>query len=144
MVTGTPMALPNWKLHKIVENLDAEIVLEETCTGTRYFENEVSTDGNTVDDLIDNLAIRYMDINCACFTPNEGRVEDILKYADEYNVDGVIYYNLSFCHTYSIEHEKISKVLKEKNIPLLKIETDYSEEDEGQIKTRVEAFLDMI
>ncbi|HPP31587.1 MAG TPA: double-cubane-cluster-containing anaerobic reductase [Soehngenia sp.] len=144
MVTGTPMALPNWKLHKIVENLDAEIVLEETCTGTRYFEDEVSTDGNTVDDLIDNLAIRYMDINCACFTPNEGRVEDILKYADEYNVDGVIYYNLSFCHTYSIEHEKISKVLKEKNIPLLKIETDYSEEDEGQIKTRVEAFLEMI
>ncbi|MDF5361724.1 2-hydroxyacyl-CoA dehydratase family protein, partial [Vibrio parahaemolyticus] len=140
----TPMALPNWKLHKIVENLDAEIVLEETCTGTRYFENEVSTDGNTVDDLIDNLAIRYMDINCACFTPNEGRVEDILKYADEYNVDGVIYYNLSFCHTYSIEHERVSKVLKEKNIPLLKIETDYSEEDEGQIKTRVEAFLEMI
>lgn len=144
MVTGTPMALPNWKLHKIVESLDAEIVVEETCTGTRYFENEVSTDGNTVDDLIDNLAIRYMDINCACFTPNEGRVEDILKYADEYNVDGVIYYNLSFCHTYSIEHERVSKVLKEKNIPLLKIETDYSEEDEGQIKTRVEAFLEMI
>lgn len=144
MVTGTPMALPNWKLHSIVEGLNAEIVVEETCTGTRYFENEVSTEGDTIDELVRNMAERYMDINCACFTPNEGRTEDIVKYAEEYNIDGVIYYNLSFCHTYAIEYEKIEKVLKEKDIPLLKIETDYSEEDTGQIKTRVEAFLEMI
>ncbi|QQY79278.1 benzoyl-CoA reductase/2-hydroxyglutaryl-CoA dehydratase subunit BcrC/BadD/HgdB [Keratinibaculum paraultunense] len=144
MVTGTPMALPNWKLHSIVEGLNAEIVVEETCTGTRYFENEVSTEGDTIDELVRNMAERYMDINCACFTPNEGRVEDIIKYVDEYNVDGVIYYNLSFCHTYAIEYEKIAKALKEEDIPLLKIETDYSEEDTGQIKTRVEAFLEMI
>lgn len=144
MVTGTPMALPNWKLHSIVEGLNAEIVVEETCTGTRYFENEVSIEGDTIDELVRNMAERYMDINCACFTPNEGRTEDIVKYAEEYNIDGVIYYNLSFCHTYAIEYEKIEKVLKEKDIPLLKIETDYSEEDTGQIKTRVEAFLEMI
>ena len=144
MVTGTPMAVPNWKLHSIVESLDAEIVVEETCTGTRYFEGEVSTEGDTIDDLIDNLADRYMNINCACFIPNEGRVEDIVRYAEEYNVDGVIYYNLSFCHTYAIEYKKVEKALKEKNIPILNIETDYSEEDSGQIKTRVEAFLEMI
>jgi benzoyl-CoA reductase/2-hydroxyglutaryl-CoA dehydratase subunit BcrC/BadD/HgdB len=144
MVTGTPMAIPNWKLHSIVESLDAEIVVEETCTGTRYFEGEVSTEGDTIDDLLNNLADRYMNINCACFTPNEGRTEDIIRYAEEYNVDGVIYYNLSFCHTYAIEYKKVEKALKEKNIPMLNIETDYSEEDAGQIKTRVEAFLEMI
>lgn len=144
MVTGTPMAIPNWKLHHIIENLDAQIVVEETCTGTRYFENEVSEDGETIDDLIRNIAERYMKINCACFTPNEGRVEDIIRLAEEYKVDGVVYYNLSFCQPYSVEYKMVEKALKDKNIPLILIETDYSTEDVGQIKTRIEAFLEMI
>lgn len=144
LVTGTPMALPNWKLHSIVESLNAEIVVEETCTGTRYFENEVSAEGDTIDELVKNMAQRYMDINCACFTPNDGRADDIIRYAKEYNIDGVISCNLSFCHTYAIEHEKVAKALKENDIPVLLIETDYSEEDTGQMKTRIEAFLEMI
>jgi len=144
MITGTPMAVPNWKLHSIIESLDAQIVVEETCTGTRYFENEVSEEGETMEDLIKNLADRYLKINCACFTPNEGRVDDIIRYASEYSVDGVIDSNLSFCHTYSVEHGTVDQALKEKNIPVMHIETDYSSEDSGQIKTRVEAFLEMI
>lgn len=144
MITGTPMAIPNWKMHSIIESLNAEIVVEETCTGTRYFENLVSEDAHNIEELIDNIARRYMGVNCACFTPNTGRVEDIIKYAKEYNVDGVIYYNLAFCQTYSIEYKKVEEALKNENIPILLIETDYSEEDSGQIKTRVEAFLEMI
>ncbi len=144
MITGTPMAIPNWKMHSIIEGLDAQIVVEETCTGTRYFENEVSIEGETVENLIKNLADRYLNINCACFTPNDGRIDDILRYVDEYKVDGVVYYNLSFCHTYSVEYKRVEKVLKERNIPVIMIETDYSTEDSGQIKTRVEAFLEMI
>lgn len=144
MITGTPMAIPNWKMHSIIEGLDAQIVVEETCTGTRYFENEVSTEGETVEKLIKNLADRYLNINCACFTPNDGRIDDILRYVDEYKVDGVVYYNLSFCHTYSVEYNRVEKALKERNIPVIMIETDYSTEDSGQIKTRVEAFLEMI
>jgi benzoyl-CoA reductase/2-hydroxyglutaryl-CoA dehydratase subunit BcrC/BadD/HgdB len=144
MITGTPMAIPNWKMHSIVESLNAEIVVEETCTGTRYFENEVSDEGNSIEELVKNLADRYLQINCACFTPNEGRCEDILKYTDQYKIDGVLYYNLSFCHTYSVEYGKVEKALKDKGIPVMMIETDYSTEDSGQIKTRVEAFLEMI
>lgn len=144
MITGTPMAIPNWKLHSIIEDLNAEVVVEETCTGTRYFENEVSIVGDTMEDMIKNLADRYLNINCACFTPNDGRIEDVLKYANEYKVDGVINYNLSFCHTYAIEYGRVEKALKENNIPIIMIETDYSSQDTGQIKTRVEAFLEMI
>ncbi|QAT61510.1 2-hydroxyacyl-CoA dehydratase [Acidilutibacter cellobiosedens] len=144
MITGTPMSVPNWKIHHIIEGLNAEIVVEETCTGTRYFEKEVFDEGDTIDDLVRNIAERYMNINCACFTPNNDRIDDIIKYAEEYNADGVIYCNLSFCHTYAIEYGKLEKALKENNIPLINIETDYSEEDVGQIRTRVEAFLEMI
>lgn len=144
MITGTPMALPNWKLHDIIENLPAEVVVEETCTGTRYFENEVSEEGENIEDLIKNLADRYLNINCACFTPNTGRVDDIKRYAEEYKVDGIIYSNLSFCHTYAIEYNSVEKALKEAGIPIMNIETDYSTEDVGQIKTRIEAFLEML
>ncbi|MHB9943510.1 3-hydroxyacyl-ACP dehydratase [Clostridium sporogenes] len=144
LITGTPMALPNWKLHSIIESLDAEVVVEETCTGTRYFEGEVSEEGETLEELIKNLADRYLNINCACFTPNTGRINDIIKYTKEYGADGVIDTNLSFCHTYAVEHRDVEANLKEKNIPIMHIETDYSTEDSGQIKTRVEAFLEMI
>ena len=95
-------------------------------------------------DLITNLADRYLNINCACFTPNEGRIDDILRYVKEYNIDGVVYSNLSFCHTYSVEYNRVEKALKEAGIPMINIETDYSIEDSGQIKTRVEAFIEMI
>lgn len=107
LITGTPMALPNWKLHSIIESLDAEVVVEETCTGTRYFEGEVSEEGEILEELIKNLADRYLNINCACFTPNTGRIDDIIKYTKEYEADGVIDTNLSFCHTYAVEHRDV-------------------------------------
>lgn len=144
LITGTPMAIPNWKMHSIIESLNAEIVVEETCTGTRYFENFVDEDGKDMDQLIENIARRYMKVNCACFTPNKGRVEDIIKYVKDYKADGVIYYNLSFCQTYSVEYKKAEEALNNENIPVMFIETDYSEEDSGQIKTRVEAFIEML
>lgn len=144
LITGTPMAIPNWKMHSIIESLNAEIVVEETCTGTRYFENYVDENAKDMDELIENIARRYMKVNCACFTPNTKRVEDIIKYVKEYKADGVIYYNLSFCHTYSVEYKKVEEALNKENIPVMFIETDYSEEDSGQIKTRVEAFIEML
>ena len=90
MLTGTPLAIPNWKLHNIIETSGGVVVCEEMCTGTRYFENLVDETKETVDDQIQALAERYMKINCACFTPNEGRIDDILRLAKEYKVDGIV------------------------------------------------------
>ena len=67
-----------------------------------------------------------------------------MRLAKEYKADGVIHYNLQFCHTYANEAVKMEKTLAKENIPLLRIETDYSDEDAGQLKTRIEAFLEMI
>ncbi len=96
MLTGTPLAVPNWKLHNIIETSGAVVVCEEMCTGTRYFENLVDETKTTVDEQIDALANRYMGINCACFTPNTARIDDIIRLAKEYKVDGVIDVNLKF------------------------------------------------
>ena len=144
MLTGTPLAIPNWKIHNIVETSGAAVVCEEMCTGTRYFERLVDETKETQDDQIQALAERYMGINCACSTPNTARIDDILRLAKEYKVDGVIDVNLKFCSLYDTEGYSVEKALKEAGIPVLGIETDYVDSDAEQLRTRISAFLEML
>lgn len=144
LFTGTPMAVPNWKLHHIVETSGAAVVAEETCTGTRYFENLVDETKTSIDDMIMSLAERYMSINCACFTPNSGRIDDIKRLVEEYKADGVIDINLKFCSLYDIEGYTVEKALKEAGIPVLGIETDYNDQDSQQLRTRIGAFVEIL
>ncbi|MGE5678215.1 MAG: double-cubane-cluster-containing anaerobic reductase, partial [Pseudomonadota bacterium] len=144
MITGTPMAIPNWKMHHLIEESGAVVVCEETCTGTRYFEKPVDENQTTMEGMIKALADRYLNINCACFTPNTEREEDVIRLAKEYGADGVIYCSLQFCHSYNIEYRQVERALKEAGIPVMFIETDYSNEDTGQLQTRIEAFLEML
>lgn len=144
MITGTPMAIPNWKLHHLIETSGAAVVVEEMCTGTRYFENLVDESQATLEGQIRALAERYMKINCACFTPNPGRIDDILRLAKEYKVDGIIDANLKFCGLYSTESYNVQNALKEAGIPVMHLETDYSEQDAEQLRTRIEAFIEML
>lgn len=144
LLTGTPLAIPNWKVHNIIETSGAVVVCEEMCTGTRYFEREVDESKETVEEQIEALAERYMGINCACFTPNAGRIDDIVRLAKEYKVDGVIDLNLKFCNLYDTEGYKVEKALKEAGIPVLGIETDYTDSDAQQLRTRISAFIEML
>ena len=139
MLTGTPMASPNWKIHNIVETSGGAVVCEEMCTGTRYFEKQVDESGQTIDEEIQALANRYMNINCACFTPNTGRIDDILRLAKEYKVDGIIDINLKFCNLYDTEGYLVEKAMNEAGIPVLGIETDYTDSDAQQLRTRISA-----
>lgn len=144
LISGSPMAIPNWKLHHIIESAGAVVVCEESCTGTRFFSDLVESTGDGLDEQMNAVANRYMNIHCACFTPNDERVDDIVRLAKEYQVDGVVHYNLQFCHTYATEAVRVEKRLEDEGIPLLRIETDYSDEDTGQLKNRIDAFLEMI
>ena len=87
---------------------------------------------------------RYMQIDCACFTPNLERVDRIVNLARDFQVNRVIHCSIQFCTPYSVEAYKVEKALQKKGIPFLKIESDYGMEDVGQLKTRVEAFLEMM
>ena len=144
LLTGTPLAVPNWKLHHIIETSGGAVVAEEMCTGTRYFENLVEEGLGTLDEQYMALSKRYMKNNCACFTPNPGRVEDILRLAKEYHVDGVIDVNLKFCCLYDTEGYSVERALKEAGIPVLGIETDYDDGDSEQLRTRIGAFVEML
>ena len=69
MLSGCPMAVPNWKLPYVVESAGAVIVGEESCIGTRNSRDLTDESGTTLEAMIDAIADRYMKIDCACFTP---------------------------------------------------------------------------
>ena len=138
------MAIPNWKLHRILEDSGAVVVGEESCTGTRYFSPALAANDGSLDAQLAAIADRQLETHCACFTPNDERIDDIRTLAGGWAVDGVVHYNLQFCHTFANEAVKVEKALAKDDIPLLRIETDYGDEDMGQLKTRVDAFLEMI
>ena len=144
LLAGTPLAIPNWKLHNIVETTGGAVVCEEMCTGTRYFENLVEEGRDTFEGQVEALAERYMNINCACFTPNEARIDDIKRLVKEYDIDGVIDVNLKFCNLYDTEGFLVERALKEAGIPVIGIETDYTDADAQQLRTRIGAFIEML
>jgi benzoyl-CoA reductase/2-hydroxyglutaryl-CoA dehydratase subunit BcrC/BadD/HgdB len=140
LLSGCPMASGNTKVPEIVEERGGVIVAEESCTGTRSFWEPV----DEKKEPWAAIAERYIHIPCSCMTPNERRVDHILELAERFRVDGVVYYTLQNCHGYNIEKYQVHQALKKKKIPLLAIETDYGDSDREQIRTRVDAFLEMI
>lgn len=144
MLSGCPMAVPNWKLPYIVESSGAIIVGEESCIGTRNIRDLTDESGEDLASMMDAIVDRYMRIDCACFTPNAERLDHIVEMAKELGVAGVVHYALSFCQPYAMESYKVEKALKAAGIPMLSIETDYGMEDVEQLKTRVEAFVEMV
>jgi benzoyl-CoA reductase/2-hydroxyglutaryl-CoA dehydratase subunit BcrC/BadD/HgdB len=144
LMSGCPMAVPNWKIPMIVESSGAVIVGEESCVGERGTQWFTEDKSETVAGLLDNITERYFKIDCAVFTPNPSRIEHVKEMYKKYNARGVIHYSLQFCHPYIVESGPAEAELEKSDMPVLRIETDYSQEDAGQLKTRVEAFFERI
>ena len=117
---------------------------EESCIGTRNIRDLVDESGDTLEEMLDALVDRYMRIDCACFTPNQERLHNVVSMAKELEVKGVIHFALNFCQPYAMRGFEVGRALEAAGIPMLSLETDYSMEDVEQLKTRVEAFLEMV
>lgn len=144
LITGCPMALPNWKVPHLIEASGGMVVAEESCIGSRYFEPLAGHSDGTLEGQLRAIARRQLDTHCASFTPNEERIEDILRLAKDYAVDGVVQYTLQFCHTFALEAVKVERALRAAGIKSLSLETDYSPQDSEQLRLRIEAFLEML
>jgi len=145
LLTGSPILFPNWKVPNLIESFGGIIVTDEFCTSNRYIYDLVAIDELSVPELLMAVADRYLlPCSCPCFTPNDDRMKKVLQMIEDFKVDGVIYHILSGCHLYEIEAYKFEKRLREMNTPFLKIVTDYGPEDYGQLRTRIEAFLESI
>ena len=144
LISGCPMAVPNWKLPWIIETSGAVFVGEESCVGERGTRNLTDDSAGTVDELMEAIVDRYFKVDCAIFTPNPDRLNHIEEMVKTFKADGVIHYGLQFCQPYLMESMSVEKSLEAKDIPMLRIETDYSMEDVEQLRTRVEAFMELI
>ncbi|MGF3522138.1 MAG: 2-hydroxyacyl-CoA dehydratase [Candidatus Bathyarchaeia archaeon] len=151
LVTGTPMYWPdNWKLPTLIEEATPQgvLVADELCSSDRLLYDPVGVDEWTMDDMLNAISERYlMASTCPCFTSadgNEDRINWLKNKIKEFNVNGVIYYVVRGCMLYAMEYARIKKALDKMNIPLYYLDTEYTREDVGQMKTRVEAFLEML
>lgn len=144
VMSGCPMAVPNWKLPAIVEGAGAVIVAEESCVGERSTRFLAEEEGASVEEMIAHLAERYLRIDCAVFSPNPTRAEHVETLGSGRHADGVIHYALQFCQPYQMEAGPLQGRMEKGGMPMLCIDTDYSQEDVGQIRTRVEAFIERI
>ena len=144
MMAGCPAVMGNWKVHSLIEQSGGAVVWDESCTGSRYFEHLIDETARDLEGQITAIAERYFKISCACFTPNQERIDAIVQRANEFKVKGVVQYVLQTCQGYNIEALRVEAALKEAGIPALKIVTDYSEEDTGQLRTRIEAFIEQL
>lgn len=143
MISGGVLADGDNKITKIVEEeLGARIVVEDNCSGLKPFARDLnSSAANVYEDLADGYLGQAP---CARMKPIEEMVDFSESLADEYKPDGIIFYYMKFCPCYSIVLRAFLDKFQEKNIPVLVIPGDYAKGDEGQIRTRIEAFIEVL
>ena len=126
----------------MVESLGARFVIDDHCTGTRYFNTLVNTNG----DPLGSIAERYINrIPCPSKDwPQRTRLDHIVQLAKEYDVQGAIIMQMKFCDPHELDTVVIKETLeKDLGIQTLFLEFDVTVPI-GQFKTRVEAFLEII
>ena len=143
--------LDNIELIKLVEELGGNVVADTICNGARDHFPKTDVGGNP----IHALAHRYLDkINCPkTYRANragtfEGdiasRFGDIGAYTKEYKVEGAILYVYKYCDPFGFEVPARKAYYQSLHVPLLHLEDIYSAGTMSQLRTRIQAFLEMI
>lgn len=142
LMAGGIIADGDRKLLDLIEQeLGARVVVEDHCTGLRPFYHQITENGNPIKSLSEG----YLDqAPCARMKPIDERLKFTAKLAQEYKVDGILYNFLMFCNCYGMRKNLYVKHFQKLGIPALELPTDYSKSDLGQLKTRMEAFVELI
>ena len=143
--------LDNIELFRLVEEVGGNVVADTICNGARDYFPRTDEGGNPIRALAD----RYLDkINCPkTYRENKAgtfegdiasRFGDIGTYAREFKVDGAILYLYKYCDPFGFEVPARKACYKSIDIPLLHLEDVYSAGTMSQLRTRIQAFLEMI
>ncbi len=141
LLTGCPVGLGSEKVIRLVEESGGLIVAMENCSGYKTLELQSDTE---LDDPIIALAQKYMEIPCSCMSPNPYRFELLERMLEEFQVDAVVDLTWQACHTYNIEAFTVGNLVRDKGLPYLHLESDYSSSDLETLKVRIEALLEMV
>lgn len=140
LVTGCPVGGDSLKVLNIIEEAGGVIVALDSCSGMKPYAEMIEEGAG---DPLRALAARYLKIPCSCMTPNNRRLTELDRLIVQFKPDAVVDVVLHACHSYNVESVKVGQHVREKHaLPFLKIVTDYSPSDMGQIRTRVEALLE--
>ncbi len=143
LLTGSTLAMGDYKVLEMAEEAGASIVIEEFAEGIRHYWENVRVNG----DLMESLADRYFRrrVPPAWFRPSRERLDYLIELARDFKVDGIIWYQLMYRSSYDIQAFYFEKLLKkELDIPMLKIQSDYDVSERGPLRTRIETFVEII
>ena len=141
LLTGCPSTGVIQKVGATIEKNGGVIVCLDDCGGERTQKMLVDEDAP---DILRAISDRYLEIHCSVMTTNEGRIENTREMVKKYKAEGVVEMVLQACHTFNVESTLMQKMCQEEGIPYMKLETDYSTSDSGQIETRLAAFIEML
>ena len=129
--------------YRMIEEAGADVVADDNCIGFRVFEKDIPLS----EDLVEALKDHYF-INFQCPRtdrgPGRARFDYIIQRAQEYNVDGVIGYIISFCDPHKFDYPDLRDYLRESGFPMLLIDDNYSFAPAGAIQTRLQAFVELL
>ena len=126
----------------VMEELGGLVVTDSLCFGSRYFWEPVDTEG----DLMLNLARSYLNRpSCANMTDRVvERGEFVKQMVGDFKVDGVVFQRMRYCDLWGGQLLYMEHEFKKSDIPLLSLEREYTLGGAGQLRTRVQAFLEKI
>lgn len=133
----------------LIEASGAWVIMDDLCTGSRFFWEDVPETPNPLDGIADHtLQIHCPRTNVPQTRTREKDLENrygyINRFIRDWQVDGAVFYIVRYCDTCELEGPDLREYLNGMKIPVLMIEDDYSTATIGQLRTRVQAFLEMI
>jgi bcr-type benzoyl-CoA reductase subunit C len=139
MVGGSPLNNPDFI--QAIENLGGIVVIDELCTGIRYWWEGA----DPASDPVKALARRYLhNFACPRMEPSDDRMQRILKIVKDYRVDAVVTQMVRHCVPQTMEQPMVRELLEKKGIPVLELDIEYGMGGTGQITTRLQAFFEML
>ncbi len=143
LLTGSTLARGDTKVMDIIAECGGDIVVEEFAEGLRPFHDRVTPEGNLLSNLADTYFMKRI---CAgWFRPGTERLDYLIGQAKEYNIAGVIWYQLMYRESYKVESYFFrDRLKKEAGLPMLVLESEYDAMETGPMKTRIETFLETI
>jgi benzoyl-CoA reductase/2-hydroxyglutaryl-CoA dehydratase subunit BcrC/BadD/HgdB len=126
----------------LIEEAGAIVVQDDLCSGTRFLRLMVPEDADPIDGLTDRYFTSFF-----CPTKHKGvyaHIENILKGVQESGSKGVIFLLYKYCETHFFDYPDLKEALESKGIPTLLLEVEDPSYSIGQLKIRIQAFVEML
>jgi benzoyl-CoA reductase/2-hydroxyglutaryl-CoA dehydratase subunit BcrC/BadD/HgdB len=136
---------------KLVEDSGASVVIDSMCVGTRDYFFDVDVTQDPWDSMADyylrnlNCPRTYREWTKGTYEDDlEARFSEIGTFVKEFKVDGVILYILKYCDPFGFEVPARMKYIQSLKTPVLYLEDEYMMASTGRLRTRIQAFLEML